>query len=303
MTTRVMNVRFYGAAKRLSPDPWAGGLLPVDEIEAGLAALNPPNDAIVVNGQTIVGRVRSSHADYAHVVFYRIRDDLLPALRNSVTGDIEELLIDDEDALAEATEVLLCRNGLVVQLVNRDGPGITTISIYIEKATGVDAVMVALVHDDALEQLGQSPDLSAVKIRAARGSAEELGRGHASLREAGLSADRAPGTKSVELIYRAEPGRRERFRDTWMPRIRRLAGEPGIERLTVFAYDEEARRTDEIDLLLDKITTRAFVELTSDNRYITADAALVALLDAYDAMRYAVSPALRAVIAEEAGDQ
>jgi hypothetical protein len=299
MTTRTTKVRFFGAAKRLTKDPWPDCLPPVTKIASDVAALTAPDDLISVGQYTIVGRLRSSHTDYAHLVFYRIRNDVLPSLRDATTGAIEAWDLDQDSDLAEATEVLLLRSGLVLQLVNRDGPGIGSIAKYIERVSTVDIDMVALLHDDPLAQLGAHPEIQMVKIRAASGSAAELAQGHASLREAGRSADRAPGTKSIEMIYRAETGQKDRFSGTWMPRIRRLLGRPGIERITVTQYDDDAKAAEEIDLLQDRITATAHVELTNDNRYITAGAAREALLTAYQGMKDVVDPALGALLDEE----
>lgn len=79
-----------------------------------------------------------------HLVFYRIRSDNLPQLRHGSTGDIENLDLAAEDALAEPTELLLMRSGLVVHLVHREGPPMSTAWSYVEQKTGVDAVMAAL---------------------------------------------------------------------------------------------------------------------------------------------------------------
>lgn len=299
MTTRTMTARFFGAAKRMSKDPWPGCLPPLDEVGDGIDALHPPDDLVELPLYTVVGRVRAKLDDYLHLVFYRIRQDVLPSLRDASTGDIDTLDLDGDSDLAEATEVLMFKSGLVVQLVNRDGPGINAIARYIEEVSGVDIDMVALINDDALAQLGKHPELQMVRIRAASGSEEQLAQGHESLRGAGESADRAPGTKSVELLYRAEPAAHDTFSTTWMPRLTKLLGRPGIERVAVTAFNANAGMYEEKDLLQDRITTKAFVELTTDNRHITEEAARDALLTAYNGMAAVVDPALGALIDEE----
>lgn len=299
--TRPMKVRFFAATKRLTTgDRWPAALPPLDQVADRLAAALPPSDIVDIYENTLVGRVREHRpGEYSHFVFYRIREDLLPALFNGTTGSLDELAIDDEDALAEATDVVMLSTGLVLQLVNRDGPGMGLITRYIYEITKVDIAMVALTHEDPLAQLGQAPELSAVRIRAAATASDSLGQGHDSLRDAGRSAARAEGTKSIEMIYRAEKGQRAIFANTWRQRLRRLAGKPGIERLTATIWNEELRRAEEIDLVLDKITASAFVELTTDNRHITEAAALAAVTAAYETMRGIIDPALEVVLEEE----
>lgn len=287
--TKLVHIRFYVGAKRLRRGaPWPNEILPVDHLVDQLKQLDRGvngNEQFFHNGRVVIGDVRSVTDHYAHLVFHRIRQDNLPYLRRGATGEIEDLDLDEDDALAESTEMLFFRNGVIAHAVNRDGPGSILSAMYLEEKTGVDVVMASLLRADALAQLREDDEVPAVTIKVVSGNWRQLGGEGDSLREAARAAATAPGTGSIEMIFRAEHGKKERFWDTWRPRLTRLVAgaEPGtIEKLKVQRNDADDHQAELVDLLEAKITATRQVEVQSRSRRLRPAAAEMAMVEAYN---------------------
>jgi hypothetical protein len=299
MPDRVLTVRFYGAMKRkLRGDPWLNGLVPLTAIVGGIQGLTLGKDGTALwnhRGRLVLARVRKSAPAYQHLVFYRLRHDDLPDKINQISGAIDALDLDVNEALAEPTEIVMFVNGAVGHLVNGHAPGAGLCAAYIEEKTGVDLVFSPLVRRDVLDQIREDDQVSVVDIRVATGEVEQLGKASTSLAAAGRSAVNAPGTGSIELIYRPQPGAKEQFWDTWFSVIRQLVrtADPGtLQKVKVTRHDDTLDRTDDVDFLNAKITQAAEVAVPAGRRNVTPDVAEAAIVGAYNSLESDILEAL-----------
>lgn len=298
MAERVVTVRFYVGMKRKVRGPaWPTPTLPVNLIAERVDALTIGPDGTAFwnhRGRLVLGRVRKRTKEYVHIVFYRLRADELPDTLNFSDGQVHELDLEENEALAEPTEMLFFTNGVIGHLANHFGPGSGLCAAYTEEKTGIDMVMGALIRDDVLAQLREDDQVQAVTIRVASANVEQLGRAARSLVAAGQSAANAAGTGSVEMIYRARKGQKDRFWQTWWPRVRRIAAlEPGtVEKLKAVRRDDTLHRDEEVDLLTARITRSTPIAITTGRRNIDPAIAEAAIVDAYNAEEPAILRAL-----------
>lgn len=308
MSTRVATVRFYTGLKRLKTSPpWPTRQLPVDAVAKGLRGLTRGaggTEAFAFDGGTLVGRLRKKTPHYAHLVFYRVRKGGYPDTFDDSTGDVAPLDLDMNKSLAEPTEMLFFMNGVIGQLVNMHGPGASSCARYVEAKTGIDFVMAPLLRDDVLEQIREDDEVSLVAVRVASSNVEQLGKAASTMRDAGLSAADAPGTGSIELIYRPAHGDKERFWDTWLPRLRRLLtrADPGTLEKVEVRRRNELGRDEYIDFLASRISAQVEVEISEYTLNVVPDIAETAIASAYNADRIAIEAALQLLTAMDIGE-
>jgi hypothetical protein len=295
---RTVTIRFYMGAKRhRSTPPWPGGIVPVDRLVDGLKQLDRGvrgNDEYEWAGKVVIGHVRDETEDYAHLVFHRIRQDNLPSMRRGATGEIEDLDLDEDDALAEPTEMLFFKNGVIAHAVNRDGPGSLLAARYLEDKTDVDIVMVPLLRPDALSQLREDDEVQAVTMKVASGDWHQLedeADTH-GLRDLARGMVAAPGTGSIELIFRPERGQRDEFWRTWRPRLLRVAASRWAEKLKV-RRSESDDRAEMVDLLEAKLAVSTPVAVQQRSRRLVPRAAERAMVMAYNHDQHQILAAVR----------
>jgi hypothetical protein len=309
VTDRVATVRFYVGLKRLrrSP-PWPTDTLPVDAIVTGLQALTRGaggTELLAHQDGQLVGRVRTVTEHYAHLVFYRVRKSGYPETFDDTTGDVAVLNLDSNKSLAEPTEMLFFQSGVIGHLVNLHGPGAASSARYIEEKTGIDLVMAALLREDVLGQIRSDDEVSQVVIRVASSNVEQLGKAAANMVDAGLSASTSPGTGSIELVYRAERGQKDRFWSTWYPRVRRLVqtADPGTLERAVVVRRDDLGRDDAVDFLTARITEQVLVVIDEQTRNVVPRTAESAIASAYNADRAAIEEAVSLVLAANVGNE
>jgi len=308
MAQRVATVRFYVGLKRLRRGaPWPSDLLPVDAVVTGLSSLTRGADGTELfpyQETHIVGRVRDVTTDYAHLVFYRLRKFGIPETYDAI-GNVEVLDLDRDKSLAEPTEMLFFRNGVIGHLVNMHGPGAASAARYIEAKTGIDIVMAALLREDVLSQIRADDEVSQVVIRVASSNVEQLGKAARNMVDAGRSAATSPGTGSIELIYRPERGQKDRFWSTWYPRVRRLVGQadPGTLEKAVIVRRDDLGRDDAVDFLTARITEQVLVEINDTTRNVVPRTAESAIASAYNADRADIEEALSLLTTENVGNE
>jgi hypothetical protein len=255
---------------------------------------------------TLVGRVRSARPKYAHLVFYRIRKSGYPDTFDDATGTVELLDLDSSKSLAEPTEMLFFRNGVIGHLVNIHGPGGSSSARYVEEKTGIDFIMAALLRGDVLNQIRQDDEVSQVILRVASSNVEQLGKAARNMVNTGRSAADAPGTGSIELTYRAERGQKDRFWSTWNPRIRRLVAtaDPGtLEKAVAIRRNEELGTDEAVDFLSSRITEQVQVEVSDRTRNVVPETAEATIAAAYNSALTEIEAALILLSEADKGEE
>lgn len=285
---RSARIRFHLARKRRKRGPpWPNDAFPIEHVCNVMAELSVGANGTAystIGDRTILGMVREWTADYAHLAFYWLRDDDLPSVHDE-KGNITPLRLGSLDELAESTELVFLPGGVVGQLYNQVGPGLSVCERCVEEKTGVDVSFHSLLRPETMLLLEGEVEINAVEIRVARGNAHELARALPSLQTSALRLVDEPGTGSLTIVLRPERGGKERFSERWVPRLQRLAQarRGAFQKLAV-----ERRRldfeggTDVVDLLRGRITVTRDVPLIGATRHVVPTAARDAILNAYD---------------------
>lgn len=217
------------------------------------------------------------------------RTDDLPYKENG--GSEEPLVLSPGECLFEPSHFVLLKNKVLGIEYNHHGPKAGNLRTYIERKGfgNVSQVELAyLIKPDVMAKLKKFSTLTSIEIKVEQSGLQALSVLNDSLKKAAQSMlEIHSGVNTVEFTLNAVPRKKDRgFKIGQfiknLPKALSSDGSEGISTLKVKGIDVEFAKTDEVNVLSDKIVSKKTVEIESiDHRYIDSADMYQKIIDAY----------------------
>lgn len=220
--------------------------------------------------------------------FRRTHD--LPYKENG--GSEKPLLLSPGECLFEPSHFVLLKNKVLGIEYNHHGPKAANLRIYIERKGfgNVSEVKLAyLIKPDVMKKLKKMKILTSVKIKVEQSGLQALSVIHDSIKKGAKSLlEINEGINTVEFTLNAVPRKKDRgfTINHLVKNLGKALGTDsakGITKFEVKGIDSEFMKTDEVNVLSDKIVSKKTVEIkTTDHRYIDSADMYQKIIDAYE---------------------
>ena len=227
------------------------------------------------------------HLCMGKIGFRRTHD--LPYKENR--GKETPLVLATGECLFEPTHFMLLNNKVLGIEYNHNGPKAGNFRAYIERKGfgSVSQVELAyLIKPDVMKKLKKLKTLTSINIKVEQSGLQALSVIDDSLKKGAKSLlEINSGVDTVEFSLKAVPRKKDRgFNISQLiknlPKALSSNSADGIIKFEVKGIDSEMMKTDEVNVLSDKIVSKKSVEIKStDHRYIDSTDMYQKIVDAY----------------------
>lgn len=207
------------------------------------------------------------------------------------SGKETPLVLDQGECLFEPSHFVLLKNKVLGMEYNHQGPKAGNLKTYIERKGFGDVSYVELAYlikSSTMTKLKRFRVLTSVEIKVEQSGLQALSVLNDSIGNAAKTMfDIHGGVNSIQFTLNAEPRKKERgFQISKLlkalPEALGSEGAEGISKLKVKGIDAEFVKTDEVNVLSDKIVSKKLVEIaTTDHRYIDSEDMYLKIVEAY----------------------
>jgi hypothetical protein len=219
-----------------------------------------------------------------------IRTSDLPQVED--TGELSPLGIPDDSGLAEQVHVIFFKDGIVGAEFNFFGPRISRLSNYLpQKAESVCPKMIyfrPLLRQDILDQLDRFKDIRLFNLKINSSYTSIIKKANEDLGSAFEAAAKIGGNQELEIILKPTRRTKGKLSKNLLTVAKQLFSRQdlrnGASRFIVTGYDGSTGRTEQLDLLNDKLIAKKEIVLLLEGRTwaLDSNSAYAAIQASYD---------------------
>jgi hypothetical protein len=204
-------------------------------------------------------------------------------------GNMEPLGIPTAAGLVELVHVVFFPNNIVGSEFNFHGPRLSRLAHYVSAKAGHihrSVEFLPLLRQDVLNQLDRLKDVRLFQIKMRASFADVVAEADRDLGSAFAAAAKAGGAETIEVILSPKPYSRESISDKILSLVKKLAKRTDtreeVSRFIVKGFDDEAGRTQLIDIMSDKLISKKQIVLQDKRtRALDPDSTFKAIVEAH----------------------
>lgn len=204
-------------------------------------------------------------------------------------GNMVPLEIPAAGGLVELVHVVFFPNNIVGSEFNFYGPRLSRLGHYLGVKAGhihKSVEFLPLLRQDVLDQLSRLKDIRLFQIKMRASYADVIAEADKDLGSAFAAAAKAGDAETIEIILSPKPYSREPISEKLLSLAKRLAKRTDtreeVSRFVVKGFDDEAGRSQLIDILSDRLISRKLIVLQDKRtRALDPDSTLKAIVEAH----------------------